>query len=423
MHAAALTDYSVQLAPGQRPVVAVNAATTDQAGVILGYCVGLSRASPIIASEVVRDTSSSIEYANGNTIEVHAASFRSIRGRTFALVLLDELAFMRSDESALPDVELRRAALPGLLPGGRIIGISSPWARRGLLYQMHARHYGVDASSVLVLQADTRVMNPLFDETIIFEAQDEDAVLARTEYGAQFREDLQQFLDDATIDRAIPPGVSERPPVTHIDGGFVRYVAFADLSGGRHDAAALGIAHRHAERIVLDCVRVVASPHSPQEVIERFAVVLKAYGLAAVTADGYAGNFATDEFARHGIACARSESPRSDIYLALLPAFAAGRIDILDHVRLIHELRGLERSVRAGGRERVDHPPNGADDCINAAAGALWLVARFSQVTLSADDLFIVPGDDRSAAFIGSGIRTDFNALEHTLAMEGKITV
>jgi hypothetical protein len=377
IHASALTDYSAVLAPGQRPVVAVVASTADQARVLLGYIAGLCHASEAIEAEIVRETASSVEFANGNTCEVHVGNFRTIRGRTFALVLLDELAFLRSDESALPDVELRRAALPGLLPGGRIIGISSPWARRGLLYQMHARHYGQDASNILVLRANTLTMNPLFDAQVIADAEAEDIILARTEYGGQFREDLQQFLDDATIDRSICAGVSERAPLSHLPNGTaIRRAAFADLSGGRHDWAAMSIAHPDGDRAVQDAVRMVPSPHSPQVAIEQFAAVLKQYKLTTVTADGYAGNFATDEFAKHGINCVRSELDRSGIYLAMLPMFAAGRVDLLDHPRLIHELRSLERLVRAGGRERVDHPPSGHDDVVNASLGALQLVSR-----------------------------------------------
>src|SRR5664280_701474 len=180
-------------------------------------------------------------------------------------------------------------------------------------------------------------MNPTFNAQVIADAQAEDSILARTEFGGQFREDLRQYLDDASIDRAVPIGVHERPPQANIDGGPVVYTAFADLSGGRHDAAALAIAHLHGDRPTLDCLRVIPAPHSPQEAIAQFAVPLKAYRLTNVTADGYAGNFATDEFARHGIACLRSPLDRSGIYLALLPHFTTGRVDLLDHARLIHE--------------------------------------------------------------------------------------
>jgi hypothetical protein len=46
---------------------------------------------------------------SGITINCHAASFRSIRGRTLFVAIFDEVAFWRWDESRNPDVESYRA--------------------------------------------------------------------------------------------------------------------------------------------------------------------------------------------------------------------------------------------------------------------------------------------------------------------------
>jgi hypothetical protein len=39
------------------------------------------------------------------------------------------------------------------------------------------------------------------------------------------------------------------------------------------------------------------------------------------------------------------------------------------------QLCDLERRTARGGKDSIDHPPNGHNDLINAAAGALVLVA------------------------------------------------
>ncbi len=41
--------------------------------------------------------------------------YRTVRGRTLAGGIVDESAFLRADDSALPDKELVRALRPGLL--------------------------------------------------------------------------------------------------------------------------------------------------------------------------------------------------------------------------------------------------------------------------------------------------------------------
>jgi hypothetical protein len=46
-------------------------------------------------------------------------------------------------------------------------GASSPYARRGALWDAHRRHYGQDGDEVLVWQADTRSMNPSVPQSYI----------------------------------------------------------------------------------------------------------------------------------------------------------------------------------------------------------------------------------------------------------------
>jgi hypothetical protein len=47
----------------------------------------------------------------------------------------------------------------------------------------------------------------------------------------------------------------------------------------------------------------------------------------------------------------------------------SGRIELLDHKRLVAQLCGLERRCARGGRESIDHAPGARDDLINAVAG------------------------------------------------------
>ena len=51
----------------------------------------------------------------------------------------------------------------------------------------------------------------------------------------------------------------------------------------------------------------------------------------------------------------------------------SGRAELLEHPRLIAQLCALERRTARGGRESIDHPPNGHDDIANAVAGVLTL--------------------------------------------------
>jgi hypothetical protein len=64
----------------------------------------------------------------------------------------------------------------------------------------------------------------------------------------------------------------------------------------------LAIAHCEANGVaVLDCVREVRPPFSPDSVVEEFATLLKSYGISRVTGDAYAGEWPRERFSVHGI--------------------------------------------------------------------------------------------------------------------------
>jgi hypothetical protein len=369
---AALHDHRKRLGPGEVATVAMIASDRGQARQLTNYVKGLISDSPLIAAEVTNETAETISFAHRTQLEVHTTSFRSTRGYSYAAVILDELAYFRSDYSANPDIELVRAVRPGLANlGGRLLGLSSPHSRRGHLYAMYREHYGRN-SDVLVIQAGGPVLNPTIDAGVIARARAEDPTAARSEWDAQFREDISQFLDDALIDRALPPGCKSRPRQIELGS----YTAFVDPSGGRHDAMTLAVAHRERDRVLLDRLLVSNPPFEPDAVVEKCAEVLGSYGLSSVTGDRYAGEWVASSFRKHGIAYRPSEEDKSGIYRAVLPLFAAGRVELLDVPILETELRLLERRPRPGGRsDLIDHPPSAHDDAANAVCGALWLAS------------------------------------------------
>jgi hypothetical protein len=81
-------------------------------------------------------------------------------------------------------------------------------------------------------------------------------------------------------------------------------------------------------------------------------------------------------FSRHGQHYEQNAQPKSDLYAALLPLINSRRIVLLDHPVLINQTCALERSTRHGAGEKIDHPPRGHDDVVNAVAGVAALRDR-----------------------------------------------
>jgi hypothetical protein len=369
---AALVDWSSVLSKGERGLVLCIGPDQRQAKITRDYIEGVFDASPVLSGLIINRTADTIELSNGISIEVRAASFRRLRGVTCVAVIATEAAFWQTEESSNVDVEILNAVRPSLATtGGPLIIITTPYARRGEVWNIYRRHFGPQGDPlVLVAQGTSREFNPTLRQSVIERAMERDPAAARAEYLAEFRTDIESFVAREVVDAAIVPSRYELMPVS----GY-HYFGFVDPSGGSADSMTLSVAHRVGEQGVLDCVREIRPPFSPDAVVEEFAQVLKSYRLHRVTGDRYAGEWPRERFKVHGITYEPSDKTKSQIYGEALPLLNSGRVELLDHPRLITQLCGLERRTARGGRDSIDHAPGAHDDVANAAAGALVLAA------------------------------------------------
>ena len=353
VYLAAFRDYRHILAPGERGTLPLIACDRRQARTLIRYVTGLLDASPMLAKMVSHRTAESVQLTNGVTIEVHTASFRSIRGYTVVGGVLDEVAYWRTDDSANPDKEIVAAlrAAMATVPGALLLGISSPYARLGVLWDMHRRYFGREGD-VLVWQAPTRAMNPTVDERIIAEAYEADEASAAAEYGAEFRRDIESFIPREAVEARVVPGRHELPRRWD-----AYYVGFVDPSGGSGDSMTLAIAHREADgTAVIDAVREVRPPFSPDSVVQNFSALLREYGIRQVMGDRYAGEWPRERFAAHGTTYQPCEKPKSELYALLLPVLNSRKVALLDDARVIGQLCALERRTAWAGRFNRPRP-------------------------------------------------------------------
>jgi hypothetical protein len=362
------------LVRGERGVLLCIAPDQRQAAITLDYATATFEASPLLRQLIANRTTDTLELTNGIAIEVRSASFRRLRGPTYIAVIADEAAFWYSDEfSANTDIEILNAVRPGLATTrGPLIIASSPYARTGVLWEMHKRHYGaVGDPLILVAQGGSRDFNPSLPQSVVDRALERDAAAASAEFLGQFRRDIEAFISRDVVDASTVPGRTELPRVDGMRG----YVAFVDPSGGGDDGYALAICHCEGRRIVLDLVRE-RRRCSPDAVTQEYAELIKAYGIASARGDAYAGLWPRERFALYGIDYQRADKPKSDFYQAFLLLLSSNRCELLDHSKLLNQLCGLERSTGRSGKDTISHPPNGHDDLANAAAGAFVTASR-----------------------------------------------
>jgi hypothetical protein len=354
-----------------------------QARVIKRFITGLLKNVPMLKPLIEGETQETIALRNNVSIEIHTASFRSTRGYTIVAALLDEIAYWEVDEhSSEPDVEVINAIRPGMatVPGAMLLAASSPHARKGALWTAYDKHFGKDNDEVLVWQAATREMNASVRQSYIDVHIAEDPQRAAAEYLAQFRSDLECFVQREAVEACISPNVRERLPQPGIG-----YHAFVDPSGGSADSFTLAIGHRNfrQQTVIVDALREVKPPFSPEVVVGEFSKLLKTYHVTSIQGDRYAGVWPVEQFSKFGIRYEQSAAPKSDLYTSLLPLINSRRIELLDDQRLIAQLCSLERRTARGSRDSIDHPPGAHDDVANCIAGLAGIIhSKFGSYSL-----------------------------------------
>ena len=289
-----------RLARGEKGMCLIIAGSTAQASTVFNYIRGFLEASPAMAKEVVAISRHEITLRNGIILGVHSNSFRTVRGRTLVACVMDEVAYWRDLDSALPDTETYSAVLPALATtNGMLVGISTPYRKLGLLHQKHRDHFGVDGDDVLVVQGGSAAFNPTLSTAVIETLRAADPTAAAAEWDAVFRSDISAYLDDELIDAAVEHG----RPLELAPRGGVYYQAATDSSGGvGADAYTLSIGHKdNVGRVIIDVVRGTAGKFNPQAVTWEYAQLLKEYGVRTVTGDAYGAEWVASAWQQSGI--------------------------------------------------------------------------------------------------------------------------
>ena len=224
--AAGFIDYrkTKALRPGERASVLCLAVDKQQASIVEKYARAYFTEITLLRGQVKRETADGLELTTGAELDVLASNFRGVRGRSIACVIMDEVAFWRSETTANPDVETYQALVPSLatIPGAMLIGISTPYRRAGLLYQKWKDYFGQDDDDVLVVHGASRAFNPTIPQAIIDDALKRDPAAARAEWLAEWRDDIAAFLSRELVESAVDQGVVVRRFVRRLCRSFWR---------------------------------------------------------------------------------------------------------------------------------------------------------------------------------------------------------
>lgn len=374
VYLAAFKDWSPYIGLG-RGTIMIIAADRRQGRIIKRYISGLLNEIEMLRPLVEADLDERVDLKSGITIEIHTASHVSTRGYLIIAALVDEIAYLPADESSAErDVEVLNAVKPGMatVPEAMLLCASSPYARRGAMWEAYQKHYAKDGDPILVWQASTREMNPSVPQSFIDQHMAEDPSRALAEYNAIFRTDRERFAMREIVQACVGDHYEIGPSSEH------SYTFAVDPAGGSgEDSFGACVMHREGNIVITDAVREIRPPFSPEAVVGELATLAKSYRCSRVTGDRWGGEFPREAFRKHGLSYEPSKIVKSDLYVNLLPLLNSRRIVLPRNDRLFNQIISLERRAVRGGHDTVDHPVGHGqhDDAANAVALAASLVA------------------------------------------------
>jgi len=359
-------------------------------------------------------TARRIDLWNGMTIVTHPPTVKSVRGYDSPGAVMDELAVWWQDaDSANPDFEIYNQLLSrqAQFKDPKIVMISSPWNKAGLLWQRFQA--GTDGCNLLcevcrgreagprlgcmacatlrhphqgrlVLYATTAALTnpakPHVTHAWLEATHRKDPRAFQRECLAQFQDSLSGFLDSTLLRAAVDAGITGRPPEPrHF------YVAAIDPAF-RRDAFGFCIAHAEEEKgIIIDyLLRELPAEGrkiDPTLMLAQVGEICKRYRIAEVLTD----QFSIEALRQIGLGAGivLREVPftgksKAAIYGNLQQLLNTGRLRLLDHPETLKELLLLERQNLQGGQTKIAAPREEHDDMATvvalAAHAAVWML-------------------------------------------------
>lgn len=347
--------------------------------------------SPLLEKEIVQITADRIDFNNRFTIACVPATLKSVRGYSSPVSVMDEVGvWYQESESANPDYQIYDALSPGQVqfPDRKIIGISTPWNKSGLLhkyyeagtegwkFQLKALREGYQG--VVVLKGPTAVLgNKLVEREFLKKEKDRNPLAFEREMLAEFQDSISGFIPPILVNEAIDRGIYAREYNP-------RYTYYAAMDPAfKRDAFGFCVLHNESGTIMVDrVVRMLpppGTPLSPAAVLDTIIPIMKSYRCALVYSDQYHLESLGQLTRERGVEIFPvpfTSKSKAELYGNLQQLFLQKKIRLVDDFELIRELKSLERTLTSGGSITINAPAGQHDDMATvtaiAASQAMW---------------------------------------------------
>ncbi len=393
LYEAALGGHERYIGKAERAHVVLMAQSVRAVTEALVAAKAIISQSPALQQAIEDVRSTEVVFKNRMLLSIWPCNYGSIRGLHIPVCIMDEVGVW-DVEGVNPDKEVVRAVRPAMatFPRRLLIKTSTPWAKAGVLWDDWERSWGRDGATTLVWRSPTWYMNPVVPMEYLVAEYEKDPSAALREYGAEFSDAADAFLNMELIRAAVDANVTERAPVRGR-----QYFSAVDLAF-KADYAVMCVAHREGDTVIVDLWRgwqpQPKKPLSPAGLAEEHADICRDYKIETLMGDQYAAEPYRDLLREHRVyftevtltrqrhkrvtADYRREvgASKTDIYGALKSLFLQGRIRLPDVAEGVTQLRQLLVKRTFQGSEQIGAPSGAHDDFPAALALAAWQAMR-----------------------------------------------
>lgn len=339
-----------------------------------------------------------LRLANGIDVLEISANPAYARGKTAILAVIDEAAFLHSDQEFTNNlIDLLESVRPSLVvKRGRLLLLSSPGGMEGPLYEAHRDR--ASNPDVLVLRAPSALLNPTIDAKLLERERKRGGELFyRREYLAEFTETSgTPFLDPEAVSRAVVAGAKEFAAASddYVSSGL-------DLADRRDDCALAHACVRDigsVRKVVVLSARLwrpdPKTGHRVLTILGEMGEDCRRVGSGRSRGDQKSMSVAEQVLGTYGVSFTRvvtAGAGSEQAYRSFAALLNESRVVLPDDPELVRQLRRLEQKDTDGNRFLVEGGRGARDDlavaCVQAVAYAAEDLEASAEPMMEALDL------------------------------------
>ncbi len=335
--------------------------------IIQTNCLRMLRRSPLLKGLVKKSTELEITLRNYVKIISGPSNSTALRGLPIAVLILDELAFFRIQDSPNQDIIIFNSLRPRMAQfiGNKLFFCSTAGAKQGLFYNYFNEGFRIEDR--LTIQANTRFVNPEIPQKFLDKEKARDIDNWAREFEGIFSEKLEAFFGFELMQKVFTlAGDIPYKAEYHYHLGLDQ----SGLSG--RDRFALAIAHKEGDLAVVDIVRSWETKDL-DIILDQIKTLAKAYHLSEAIIDKYSKGYVENSFKKIGLEV-KIRPSLADVFVVLKAKMIQDKLQLPDRSDLKAGMRNTIAIYNKSNQLTIIHQrgPEGHADSLDAVAGVVF---------------------------------------------------